>query len=57
MRMKSPYQTFRQAYPTLVEPLNAAGVEVINCSRETRLTCFERRALDEVFPPVEAAVA
>jgi hypothetical protein len=57
MRMKSPYQTFRQAYPTLVEPLKASGVEVLNCSRQTALTCFERRALDEVFPPVEAAVA
>jgi len=53
--VRSPYQTFQSAYPTLVEPLRAAGVEVLNCSRETALTCFPRVALvDALAVPVGA---
>jgi hypothetical protein len=47
---RSPYQTFRAAYPTLVEPLTAAGVEVINCSRRTALNCFPRAVITDLFP-------
>lgn len=54
--MRSPYQNFRAAYPTLVEPLKAAGVEVINCSRQTALTCFPRAVITDVFPALEATV-
>lgn len=49
MRMISPYVNFRRCFQTIVDPLKEAGVEVINCSRETALKCFPRRRLDEVF--------
>lgn len=55
MTMRSPYQTFQRAYPTLVEPLKKAGVEVINCSRDTAITCFPRMPIDQALSmPVEA---
>lgn len=53
-RARSPYQTFQAAFPTLVAPLDAAGVEVINCSRQTALTCFPRAVITDVFPPAIA---
>lgn len=49
-KMRSPYQTFLNNYPTLVEPLTKAGIEVINCSRETRLKCFPRMTIEEALP-------
>lgn len=55
MKMRSPYQTFQHAYPTLVAPLKAAGVTVLNCSRSTVLTCFERQPIEDALAvPVEA---
>lgn len=54
MKMVSPYTQFRRAFDTLAAPLKAAGVEVINCSRETSLKCFPRQALQDVFPPIAA---
>jgi hypothetical protein len=51
MKMRSPYQTFQAAYPTLVAPLKAAGVEVINCSRDTALTCFPRMPIADALAP------
>lgn len=54
MKMVSPYSSFRRYYETLVEPLKAAGVDVINCSRDTALKCFPRQALQDVFPPLAA---
>lgn len=43
--LPSPYKKFLQAFPSLVAPLAAAGVEVINCSRVTALTTFPRQDL------------
>ena len=40
----------RYFFPTLVAPLRAAGVEVVNCSRSTRLDCFPRGTIEEVLP-------
>lgn len=57
MKQASPYSTFQQAYPTLVAPLKAAGVEVLNCSRDTAIKCFPRPPLESVFAPVAQAVA
>lgn len=37
-------------FPTLIAPLQAAGVSVINCSRDTALTCFPRQTLEEALP-------
>lgn len=44
------YQQFRQHFETIVAPLEARGVDVINCSRQTALTAFPCRPLAEVFP-------
>lgn len=36
-------------YQTLVQPLDALGIEVINASRETALTCFPRVSLAQAL--------
>ena len=43
-------------FPTLVKPLAAAGVEVINCTRKTAITCFPRMSLEAALG-MPAAVA
>lgn len=50
LRGGSPYALFREMFAKMVEPLQAAGVEVINCSRHTALTCFPRQPLAEALP-------
>jgi hypothetical protein len=55
-KRRSPYPTFRQSFNSLVKPLKAAGVDVVNCSRHTSVTAFRRQSLNEVFP-VSAEVA
>lgn len=50
MPQRSPYATFQQAFPTMVAPLKAAGISVINCSRDTALTCFERTPIEVALP-------
>jgi hypothetical protein len=49
-KTKPPFAQCLQAFTTLPGPLADAGVEVINCSRQTALTCFPRRPLAEVLP-------
>lgn len=49
LRGGSPYALFRQMCATMVAPLAALGVTVINCSRHTALTCFPRQPLREVL--------
>ena len=49
LRGGSPYALFRQMFVAMVGPLREAGVEVLNCSRQTALTCFPRRPLAEVL--------
>jgi hypothetical protein len=48
--LNSPYPVFLQSFGTIVEPLKAAGVAVINCSRTTLLRAFPQQALEEVLP-------
>lgn len=48
--LTSPYPVFLQSFGTIVEPLKAAGIEVINCSRRTLLRAFPCRPLEEVLP-------
>ena len=48
-RVVSPYATFRQAFETIVAPLQAARVAVINCSRRTALTVFPCQPLREAL--------
>jgi len=49
LRGNSPYPIFRQMIGTMVEPLQTLGVEVLNCSRHTALSCFPRVRLEDVF--------
>lgn len=53
----SNYEKFRGYIATMAKPLSDAGIEVINCSRKTALTCFPRRSLADVLSSVEAQVA
>lgn len=46
---RSSYGTFREAFPTIVEPLQQLGVAVLNASRETALECFPRVSLAEAL--------
>jgi hypothetical protein len=50
LRASSPYGSFIEKFNTMVEPLLALGVAVVNCSRKTRLMCFERLPLHEALP-------
>lgn len=53
MRMSNPTaklcQTWVHNFNGLAKELAAEGVEVINCTRETALTCFPRKTLDDVL--------
>lgn len=44
-----PYRSFIDKFSSIVEPLAAHGIEVVNCSRRTALECFPRRPLEEVL--------
>lgn len=46
---ESMFSLFRSSFETLIEPLRARGVEVINCSRESALACFPRMTLEEAL--------
>jgi len=47
---RSPYDAFARRFASLVQPLRALGVSVVNCSRHTALTAFPRQPLLEVLP-------
>jgi hypothetical protein len=55
MRTPKLYPEFRRRFETLVEPLKAHGVEVVNCTRRTALQCFPQMSLAEAFAPIEVA--
>lgn len=48
-RQASPYPLFLRKFETIVAPLTAIGVEVINCTPGSALACFPRRPLREVL--------
>lgn len=48
-RTEPPYASCIAAFKTLVEPLKAAGVDVVNCSRLTALEMFPRLSLEEAL--------
>jgi hypothetical protein len=54
-RSQSPYGTFREMFASMMDPLAGAGVHVINCSRETALTCFPREPLEALLARLRAA--
>lgn len=45
----SPYAVFRKAFDDAANQIARLGVEVVNCSRETSLTCFKRAALSDAL--------
>jgi hypothetical protein len=47
--IESPYPVFLQAFNTIVAPLKAVGVTVVNCSRQTMLRAFPQGELREVL--------
>ena len=44
-----PFAEFLKCWPTIVEPLRAAGVDVVNASRKTALECFRRASLEKAL--------
>lgn len=52
--MASPYDQMIELFRTLPEPLKAAGVEIVNCSRRTRLDAFRIADLETVLAEVAA---
>lgn len=53
-RATLPFVVFLSAFKSLAAPLKAAGVEVINCSRQTALTAFPRATLADALQAVAA---
>jgi hypothetical protein len=49
-----PYDVFLRCFPSIVGPLRAMGVEVINATRSTALTCFPQRSLEDALAEVAA---
>lgn len=49
MKVQSHYDSWMTDYSRLADGLARAGVEVINCSRATALTCFRQAVLEEVL--------
>lgn len=54
-RQMSPYPQMIDAFVSLIEPLAAIGVTVVNCSRRTALTAFPRAPLDTELARLERA--
>jgi len=53
----SPYPQMREYFETLVEPLQAIGVTVINCSRRTALTAFPCVPLEQELARLQERAA
>lgn len=49
LRRPSPFAMFCDHFASLVEPLRALKIDVINCSRASALACFPRRPLGSVL--------
>lgn len=49
-----PFSLCLQRFATLVDPLKAAGVEVVNCSPKSALKVFPQASLMETLPIAEA---
>ncbi len=52
---RSDYPNFLRFFDGLVEPLKARGIQIVNCTRRTALTCFDRQPLHAVFSRQEVA--
>jgi hypothetical protein len=49
-----PFDAFRDLFPSIVEPLQAAGVDVVNCTPNSALTCFPTMSLSDALDGVPA---
>lgn len=49
------FGTFRRVFSTMVEPLNALSIEVINCTPGSSLDVFPMAELRDVLTPMEVA--
>lgn len=47
LNVPSPYTEFVKRFDLLAKDLEAEGVNVINCSRDTALRCFKRSTIDQ----------
>lgn len=54
LQRNAPYAAFAENFVSLVDPLAALGITVINCSRRTALTCFPQASLAQALDPQEA---
>lgn len=45
------YALFRKHFSSLVEPAKTLGVEIINCTPGSTITCFEHAKLEDVLCP------
>lgn len=43
------FPTWRKAFASMVEPLKALNIAIVNCTRETALDCFPQAALEDVL--------
>ncbi len=48
-QVQSPWASMLLLWPTLVAPLLALGIAIVNCSRVTAVTCFPRQSLREAL--------
>lgn len=55
--IRSPYRMFRDHFSTMTGPLKDAGVEVINCTPRSALTCFPVRDLSDVLADLKVVAA
>lgn len=49
---KQHFQSWLKLFPTLIAPLSKIGIEVVNCSRVSALTCFRKQPLRDALPEV-----
>ncbi len=54
LRNLSPYAVFLGKFATMVQPLRAAGVDVVNCTPDSALRCFRQAPLVDVLARVAA---
>lgn len=50
----SPYPTFRAHFETLARAAKVRGIQIVNCSRQTALTCVPRGTLADALGSVAA---
>jgi hypothetical protein len=49
LTQQQPYDIWQTNFPQLAQDLKKEGVRVINCSRQTVLTCFDRMTLENTI--------